>query len=264
MDLVELIAAVRSGVVKLSVERNREIISNGTGFLVAGGLVTCSHNLPADSYDAVAIRFDNEGREDASDTIRWNASDVSRWVAARSDEAENDYVFLAHSETEFEHRHRFEFIESRVLKVGQQVVFLGFPFGSNYLTSHVGHISSVHKKAEVTVLQIDGSINKGNSGGPVLDPASGKVAGLITRNETGFIKEAFDGLLDSLDKNLRFIRAQTKSGTRVIIAGVDPVEAAAVTQAQLKELARQIRRSANVGIGFAFSTDALRDAVACP
>lgn len=258
MGLVELIAAVRSGVVKVSLERDRKVIGNGTGFLVEGGLVTCSHNLPADGYDTVAIRFDDEGNKGETKTIRYNCNDVASWVRARSDEADNDYVFIECSEKEFEHRYRFEFIDSSVLTVGQQIVFLGFPFGFEYLTSHSGYISSLRNKEDFMIIQIDGSINKGNSGGPLLHLGSGRVAGLVTRSETGLIKKAFEELLDSFDKNLEFME-QAPQGAIISIAGVDPVKAAKVTQLQLRELARHIRRSANVGIGFAFSTDALVD-----
>lgn len=255
MGLVELIATVRSGVVKLTLERDRQVLGNATGFLVAGGLVTCSHTLPLDNCDTVVIGFDDQDDEVETGTIRLDARDVADMVRAKSDERENDYAFVACTEKEFEHRHKFEFVDSGVLEVGQQVAFLGFPFGSGHLTAHVGYISSLRKNGDFTVIQIDGSINNGNSGGPVLDLTTGKVAGLVTRSETGLIQEAFDTLLGSFDRNLLFIKQRTRRGLHV--GGVDPVEAAEVTQTQLRQLAQHIRRSANVGIGFAFSTDAL-------
>ncbi len=257
MDLVELIAKVRSGVVKLSIERDREVIAHGTGFLVKDGLVTCSHCLPEGGYDAVAIHLDDDSKGNDIVPIRYEAHDVASWVVARSVKTENDYVFFTCSEKEFEDRHRFEFTESSLLSVGTQVAFLGFPFGVGHLTSHVGYVSSLYKDNGVTVLRIDGSINKGNSGGPVLDLSSGRVVGLITRSETGLIEVAFDQLINSFKNNQDTLGQISKSGSTIKLGGFDPIQGATVTQAQLMKLAEQIRRSANVGIGIAFSTDAL-------
>jgi hypothetical protein len=51
-------------------------------------------------------------------------------------------------------------------------------------------------------------VNSGNSGGPLIDLKTGKVAGIITRAETGLLREQFDRLLQALKDNQRILQRQ--------------------------------------------------------
>ena len=142
--------------------------------------------------------------------------------------------------------------------VGESAVFLGFPFGMTQLTSHVGFISSIHNRNSVKVIQIDGSVNGGNSGGPLLDIKTGKVAGIVTRSVTGLIEEQFRNLLYALQQNQKALEG-AKSVMR--IGSIDPIQAIIASQAAMEQIAKDLHRSANVGIGYAYSAEYIRDAI---
>ena len=252
MEPIELIAKVRSGVAQILLERGREYISSGSAFLVNGGLVTNSHNIRSFTFDTIVIRFEDT---EPSGEIRLLYDDCLEMIAAESFENEKDYVLLKLSESEFEGRHVFEFTNSSILSVGEQIVFLGFPFGSPQLTAHSGYVSSLHCKNDVEVIQIDGSVNGGNSGGPLLELKTGKVAGIVTRAETGLLTRQFNELIDALRHNQQALQGQRSV---VRIAGIDPIEAIRASQASMEQIAQHLRRSANVGIGFAFSAKYVR------
>lgn len=258
MELTELIAKVRSGVAQIILERGRERISSGSAFLVDGGLVTNSHNIRSFTFDAIVIRFENTDSSEINKEIRLLYETCINAILAESGENDRDYVFLKLSEPEVEGRYVFEFADSSVLSVGEHVVFLGFPFGYPYLTAHSGYVSSLHCSNDIEVIQIDGSVNGGNSGGPLLDLKTGKVAGIITRAETGILKDQFDELIKPLQHNQKVL--QGKSIMK--IGGIDPINAIRVSQAAMEQIAKHLRRSANVGIGFAFSAKYIRDEIA--
>jgi len=257
MNAVELIAQVRSGVVQVSVERDRQRIGSGSGFLVEHGLVTNSHNIRGRDIDAIAIRFADTDPEDPESYIRLLPGDC---VVAESLEGERDYVYLSLLDSEIEGKNIFEFTDSsNPLSVGEQVVFLGFPFGMPQLTSHVGYVSSIHERNGVEIIQIDGSVNGGNSGGPLLDLKTGKVAGIVTRAITGLIEEQFNRLIEALRQNQEALRG----GQSIIgIGGIDPIQALCASQTAMEQIAHSLRRSANVGIGYAYSSKYVRDHLA--
>lgn len=257
MNPVELIAQVRSGVAQISLERDRERIGSGSGFIVEGGLITNSHNIRSRNVDAVAVRFADTDPEDPASYIRLLPEDS---VIAESPDTEKDYVYLRLLESDFSGRHIFEFTDSPdPLSVGEQIVFLGFPFGMPQLTSHVGHISDIHERNGVEIIQIDGSVNGGNSGGPLLDLETGKVAGIVTRAVTGLIEEQFSRLIEALRQNqVACQRAQNI----MKIGNIDPVQALGASQAAMEQIARDLHRSANVGIGYAYSAKYIRDHIA--
>lgn len=257
MELVELIASVRSGVVQIVAERNRQRIGSGSAFLVKGGLVTNNHNLRSASFDALAIRFPDTDPEDPTNYIRIIPDDC---VAIESQENEKDYAYLRVSGPEFKGRHLFEFsTDASPLSAGEQVLFLGFPFGMPQLTCHVGHVSSIHDRNGIEIIQIDGSVNGGNSGGPLLDLKTGMVAGIVTRAVTGIIENEFKNLIAALRQNQEVCK---KMPSIMKVGGVDPIQAIGASQAAMEQIARNLFRSANVGIGYAYSSVYVRDAIA--
>jgi len=256
---MELIAKVRSGVAQVRLEREGKTVATGTAFLVQGGLVTNSHVIrKAGDYDAVAIRFDDNHPEDTTQYIRLAKASFDDAVVAESSESDADYAYVHLDEDEFGGRHRFTFAKSPRLDVGQQVVFVGFPFGMPQLTCHLGHVSSLHIRNGVDIIQIDGSVNGGNSGGPLLSLESGQVVGIVTRAWTG-LETKFDDLLEALRKNQEVLK---QPRAHVSIGGIDTMDAFRATLAAVEQVAYHLRRSANVGIGYAFASEELRKRIA--
>lgn len=259
MISVDLIRTVRSGVAQIFLERNRDRVNSGTAFLVDGGLVTNSHVIRSQQFDAIAIRFEDMPIDGG---IRLSAQHCFNAMACESTEDERDYGYLELEEPEFRSRHRFQFGDSTSLQVGQQIMFLGFPFSMEQLTSHLGYVSSLQQKRGVQIIQIDGSVNGGNSGGPLLELQTGRVVGIITRAITGFVVAQFDRLIETLGQNIEILRRSQGSGLRGMIGGIDPVAGLLSSQVAMREIAINLRRSANVGIGYAYSSNYVRDDIA--
>lgn len=251
MTAIELIAQVRSGIAEIAVERNRQALGNGSAFLVDGSLVTNSHVIrPPGQIDAIRIRF-----EDSDQPIRLLPDDLYNATLAESPESELDYAFIKLEEPEFEGRYRFKLGDIEEIKVGQNILFLGYPFGMPQLTAHMGYVSSIHEQESREIIQIDGSVNGGNSGGPLLSIETGNVVGIITRAVTGIIEQEFNNLISALQNNQRIL-FQTKAV--MSIGGIDPIQGIRASQAAMEHIARNLKRSANVGIGYAFSINPIR------
>lgn len=253
MNPIQCFQEFRSGVVQIFLERDHQKIGNGSGFLIEGGIITNSHVIRAANFDAIAIRFDEDDPADQQKYIRVVINDV---IAAESIENEKDYAFLRMEEPEFNGRHRFKFSEDEPVNVGQLIVFMGYPFGMHNLTCHTGYISSSYESNNTLVYQIDGSVNGGNSGGPLISLDSGNVIGIVTRAQTGIIEEQFNQLISALRSNQQ---ALSQSKTIMSIGGFDPVQGFIASQAAMEVIAQNLRRSANVGIGYAFSSNYVRD-----
>jgi S1-C subfamily serine protease len=101
--------------------------------------------------------------------------------------------------------------------VGEECYVLGFPIGLKHLTVGKGLISA--KGANLVndlpfeVVQIEGRVNRGNSGGPVVDLVSGKVIGLVTMKYIPF--------MSSVDELARFVRSLPTAQQGVAIMGID-------------------------------------------
>lgn len=94
-------------------------------------------------------------------------------------------IAVLHVDAPREALYPIEFGNSAALKVGQKVYAIGNPFGLER-TMTVGIISSVNRslpsrtgRIMKSIIQIDAALNRGNSGGPLLD-SHGRVIGMNT------------------------------------------------------------------------------------
>lgn len=79
---------------------------------------------------------------------------------------------------------------------GMPVIFSGYPFSSKELTTHQGIIAAITKDATgITTYLIDGTVNSGNSGCPLMDSV-GRVIGVINAKRVvrGDILEKLEGM----------------------------------------------------------------------
>jgi S1-C subfamily serine protease len=237
---------------------NGKIITSGTGFKIIGNkILTNNHVFACPNAVRTVITFFNVDGVTSSQEIIYDQSDFNKLLIIGDPIDGWDFALLTASD--------FNTIpglylspETQKTQIGSDVYFLGFPLQSESLTIHSGNISAKYKHSSgIKYIQIDGSINAGNSGGPLIDLATGCVIGLITRKNTG-LTEKFSELKDSFQKNM--IQLENK-GASISIGGVDPVHALKITQSQLDLLSDEISRSSNVGIGYAFELDEIRQHV---
>lgn len=255
MDTIPtIIGHYKPGVVLLAFFANGDQVGSGSGFLTNQKLVSNSHVIRGGAFDAVELSF---GDQDTNPMppVRLSRDDFYGRIADESTEGSADYVVIdMSSEPEFAGRPNFELAASDGLaQVGDPVLFLGFPLNASHLSAHSGRISADYRTNAVHRLQIDGSINRGNSGGPLIHVATEKTIGIITRMEPG-LYENFRDLQEAIGNN---VEALSRSKASMTIGGVDPIQATRVTMSILGVIAQNLERSANVGIGWAFCVEHL-------
>lgn len=177
-------------------------------------------------------------------------------VNVGSDQSSYDYIVFDTPELDFNDLYQFDMGDHNNIKEGEQIIIMGFPFGTKNLTSHVGYVSSKYLKNDVNYIKLDASINAGNSGGPLIDIKSTKVVGIITRALTG-LDENFNELQEIFWKNKELIKRSSTSCT-IFTAGINLINSLEDTQEKIEILVKNIHRTANVGIGIAFSCNNLK------
>lgn len=166
----------------------------GTGFVVGDGLsiVTNAHVLP-EATDVVP------GRELMVQIWQGGTRWEARLAKVEGLSRAHDLAWLRIGGAPAP---ALSLADGAQLAEGSEVAFLGFPIGGALGFSHVTHrgiVSSITqlsppqanarnlnpaairqlRESSVDIYQLDAVAYPGNSGGPVLDPASGKVVGVI-------------------------------------------------------------------------------------
>lgn len=254
MKISEIIKEVKSGVLSITFFNSRdERVSSGSAFLSEEYIISNDHVFfdpernPL-SETKVKLKFADSSTNDfeCSYEMLMNNKRVG------SDEDNWDYsIFDIPKGIEIRNRYNFELGDHTEVEEGDKILVMGFPFETVNLTSHVGYVSSKYQHNNVNIIQIDSSINPGNSGGPLIDIKTKKVVGIVTRSNKGLVKQ-FDDLLKSFASNIRTLESAGQNG-RIQMFGIDPIQFFKVTQSQMLLVSKSIKRSANTGIGYAFS-----------
>lgn len=191
----------------------RQGTSMGTGFIIsADGYVLTNHHV-VDGADEVRVRL-NDRREFTAKVV---GSDEQSDVALLKVTA-NGLPALRIG-------------ESRALKPGQWVVAIGSPFGLDQsvtagIVSAIGRANPYSGQRYVPFIQTDVAINRGNSGGPLLD-TRGQVVGInsqIFSNSGGYMGVSFAIPIDVAMNAVKQLKAVGRVSRGQLGVGIDAID----------------------------------------
>jgi S1-C subfamily serine protease len=253
----DIVEEVRSGVVHIVHTVNGERKASGTGFMVNGYLVTNYHvAYQAPPNSVVILRTYDSNSQILLDGIQLTHENFLKTSVTASDDRGYDYAVFDLPELRKKTLYNFSLGNPNLKRMGDSILFLGYPFEQLNLTCHTGIISSLYKDTNIDIIQVDASVNVSNSGGPLIDPNTSEVIGIITRKITGLTK-TFEELRLIIEENIKFLAQNTQ--VSVQLGNLNPIQATIHNQYQILHLTHEIERSANVGIGHAFSIKELKN-----
>lgn len=134
--------------------------------------------------------------------------------------------------------------ERRKFPIGQQVALLAFSLGYSNLSLRTGIISSFFTNHDgIRFFQYDGISCLGNSGGPIIDPETMQVIGIVSRRNTP-VSRSYKQLVDIITANIDEL---SKIQGIVKYGDVDPIQVLIANQSQIKQLANNIYRYSAFG-----------------
>lgn len=252
VSAADLFEKVRSGVFHIEHFVGERVVASGTGFLSRGLFLTNNHVFSGP--DGAMVRLSSQPTSAISSR---RSIDIPSWkwiecLRTGSPESNYDFAVLKLSMLDADDAHQFELRAPTKSRIGDPVALLGFPFGHGNLACHVGIVSSFIERNGVNVIQLDASVNVSNSGGPLIDLASGCVIGIVTRKAHGFTQQ--------LEELKKIASANKEMADKLQLgpkpsAGISMGHAARESYDAQVKLIQELERSANVGIGYAFSIE---------
>ncbi len=138
-------------------------------------------------------------------------------------------------------------------RIGTEVAFSGFPHGISDLLVHRAIVSGT---LDGSRFYLDGSVNGGNSGGPIVDTADGTVIGVVTQRR--FLGGPD---LDTLYEKAEDLRARSASlsgrGVVANFSGIDFMAFAQLMGEAMILISEVLKANANTGIGIGFPIEGI-------
>ena len=182
-DYSDTIKDVKDSVaVVLALDTAGDIVGHGTGFVYRrkGLLVTCNHVV----NEAMGVRVRLvDGEKDL----------ISAQIVLRDEE--HDLALLTYDEKS-RGGEPLKLAKFDQITAGMPVIFPGYSVVRSVLTAHQGIISGITEDSTgIVTYMIDGTVNPGNSGGPLLD-SSGRIVGVVNarRREANTLLEKVEQL----------------------------------------------------------------------
>jgi hypothetical protein len=131
---------------------------------------------------------------------------------------------------------------------GTEIIFSGFPHGIPHLLVQKAVIAG---QIDQQVFYIEGSVNGGNSGGPIVDAADGSIIGIVTQRR--FLGAQDLNRLQTAAKQIRAHCQQMAGRGSVQIMGIDFAGFSALMAEAMLLIQEVLEANANTGIGIGFS-----------
>lgn len=230
----ELISSSRSSCIKIISKQGN---SSGTGFFIGNDvIITCFHVIAKISVDNLnMINFniysDLEGINEDGDTISLTC--ISIPTKNSPDPLFQDFAILKTNKI-IANKKIIPLCTKLKLEISDFILFSGYPLGTPTMVTHFGNISGITKDSSIICIQA--STNKGNSGGALINKA-GEVIGIVSMRE--------GGISQGLQNYMNQINETEKHGS-IQLMGIDPLQAT-------KETISVLDTYISTGIGYARS-----------
>jgi len=158
------------------------------------------------------------------------------------------YVIIRLESNEFRHIPSLKCSRKVDYEIGHPIAVLGYQLDQDNLAIKKGIISSFFTHQDgINYIQVDASIKQGNAGSPLIEAENMEVVGVIG-HRLASIARSYLHLMKIFNKNLNILKEV--QGKYSFDEG-DPIQVLIVNQYQIKYIATEFFKSANMRVGFA-------------
>lgn len=225
-----------------------------TGFKVKNFLVTSQHAFCIEKAHKVEITFVDADANTVTASMKIPYTEFTKELRIGVLHNCGHYAIFNIDLPEFASIPSLTLSQQRNFTIGSSVAALVFNSGYSNLTLRSGIISSMYSNNDgVRMFQFDGQVGYGNSGGPLIDPNTMQVIGIISRRCTPASK-AYNQLKEITTNNIAELR---KVETIVRFGDIDPMQVLIANQNQLLQLANIIYKHTSTSISQAVMLDGI-------
>jgi len=140
--------------------------------------------------------------------------------------------------------------------IGSTLAIMGYHAKNDNITIRQGMLSSYCEKSDGReYIQFDSSVVQGSGGAPVLDVESGTVIGVVGCRLAS-LSQNYKQLKQILSSNIAILK---KSQGKFMVHEVDPIQVLIANQNQIKFLADEMFKTANISVGYALKINYVQD-----
>ncbi len=234
-----------SSICSLNFQNERGVsIDTLSGFKVNQSLVTTDYAFYIPKAKTVEISFVDEDANTVVASMKIPYQEFINDLKIGVFDNQTGYSIFKLDFPEFSEIHGLKLSERMKLQIGNEVAMLAFSANCPNLSLRSGIISSFFTGSLGNrFFQFDGLSCLGNSGGPIIDPATVQVIGIVSRRNTPAF-QSYKQLADIISTNIDEL---SKIQGVVKFGNIDPIQVLIANQNQVKQLANNLYRYTALG-----------------
>ncbi len=230
------------------------LVDTLSGFKVKSSLVTAEEAFFINNVSKVVISFCSDSVDSSMASLEIPYKEFVADFGVGLKRNSEGYAIFNIDLPDFAEVPCLEFASFDESLIGRELVYVGFQEGLPCQVLKRAFVTSSFRNSFGRLtLVLDGNFGYGNSGGPLLDPKTGKVLGIVNRRITSSAKY-FEKLVATVNENISMLK---QIEGRFVLDNVDPVQVLIVNQNQLKFLSKNIYQHSNSLQAFAILPEPL-------
>lgn len=222
-------------------------ITTFTGFKVTGYLVTDDVIDKFAKPAGVVLRFAEDGLNQSL-SLRMPFKEFLARKVKTNGRLNPGFVLFDIDKKEFRDIPALKCSKKVNHRIGQPIAVLGYQLDQENLAIKSGIISSLFKSRHgFNTIQVDCTIKQGNAGSPLIDAESYEVMGVIG-HRLASLARSYQELMRIMNANLKVLK---EAEGKINMEDIDPIQVLIVNQNQIKHMASEFFKTANMRVGYA-------------
>jgi hypothetical protein len=222
---------------------------SATGFKVGDYILTDDYSYKNGDFSEVHIFFVEEDGITVKASKSMPFHDFQDSILNGSFEEPMGFSVLKGDYPEFADIPSLCLCTKKQLEIGEQTVFMGFQFEHSNLSLRSGMVSAFFQENGRKYIEFDSTLRYGNSGSPLFCLESNMVIGIVGHRLEGLAK-SYNQIMKIINDNLRMLK---EGEGKINIQDIDPIQVLIASQNQIKHIAKEFYKSADIRTGFALS-----------
>lgn len=225
-----------------------------SGFKVNRSLVTAEDAYFVSKASKVVISFCSDSADSPMASLEIPYKEFVADFGVGLSRNEEGYAIFNIDLPDFSAVPGLQFATASEAPIGRELLYIGYQEGLPCQVMKRAFVTSSFRNSFYRLtLVLDGNFGYGNSGGPLIDPLTGTVLGIVNRRMTASAKY-FERLASTINENIAMLK---QIEGRFAIDNMDPIQVLIVNQNQIKFLSKNIYQHSNSLQAFAILPEPL-------
>lgn len=223
--------------------------NTATGFKVGNYIITDDYSYKQHEFSAVEIFFVHDDGFSIKSRIDLSFHEFKESILNGAFEEPMGFSVLKGDYPQFTAIPSLALCKDGKMSIGEQTALLGFQFDHQNLCLKTGNISAMFNENGRRYIEVDSTLRYGYSGSPLINFNNGKVIGMIGHRLEGMAK-TYNQMMKIINDNLKALK---EGEGKINIQDIDPIQVLIASQNQIKHIAKEFYKSADIRTGFALT-----------